>query len=204
MGTFSGPISAFCGADRDQLHRTPPATAEEQKLPRKGPIGAFRLKVGRFGLCFRALHLEDAVSRCFVCLNLGDTQTPQICHTFVLSMPVSGSFLSPKCLFSTHARDCQIVPFLPPHQAPHGKWGFLTRNTLFLWELQGATRLGATGLRGSEREICLWGSLRGSLRGRVSDVFRGFQRFSDVFRGFQRFLEVFRGFQRFLEVFRGF
>ena len=39
--------------------------------------------------------------------------------------------------------------------------------------------------------------LRGSLRGRVSEVFR-------VFRGFERVWEVFRGFQRFLEVFRGF
>ena len=57
-----------------------------------------------------------------------------------------------------------------------------------LQEFQGATRSGATGLRGSEREICLW-------EGLWEDLWEG---------GFQRFLEVFRGFQRFSEVFRGF
>ena len=49
---------------------------------------------------------------------------------------------------------------------------------------KGATRLGATGLRGSEREICFE---------RVSER-EGFQRFSDVFRGCERLSEVFRGF----------
>ena len=39
----------------------------------------------------------------------------------------------------------------------------------------------------SEGNLPLRGSLRGSLRGRVSEVFRGFQRFLEVFRGFQRF-----------------
>ena len=39
---------------------------------------------------------------------------------------------------------------------------------------EGAARLGATGLRGSEREICLW---EGLWEG-------GFQRFSEFFRGF--------------------
>ena len=53
-----------------------------------------------------------------------------------------------------------------------------------------------------EGNLPLRGSLRGSLRGRVSEVFRGFQRFSEVFRDFQRFSEVFRGFQRFSEVFQ--
>ena len=49
-------------------------------------------------------------------------------------------------------------------------------------------RIGATGLRASERK---------SASERVSER-EGFQRF---LRGFERFLEVFRGF---LEVFRGF
>ena len=56
------------------------------------------------------------------------------------------------------------------------------------------------GLRGNtirgNRTESLWEGnlpLRGSLRGRVSEVFRGFHR---VFRGFQRFCEVLRGFQR--------
>ena len=31
--------------------------------------------------------------------DLGHTQTPRICHTFVLSLLVSGSLLHPKCLF---------------------------------------------------------------------------------------------------------
>ena len=35
---------------------------------------------------------------------------------------------------------------------------------------------------------CRRGSLRGSLRGRVSEVFRGFERFSEVFRGFSKTL----------------
>ena len=51
---------------------------------------------------------------------------------------------------------------------------------------QGATGIGATGLRGSEREnLPLGGSLRGSLRGRV----RGCQRFLEFLRGFRGFAE---------------
>ena len=49
--------------------------------------------------------------------------------------------------------------------------------------------IGATGLRASEKEICLW---EGLWEGGFSEVFRGFQRFLEVSRGFQRF---FRGFQ---------
>ena len=67
---------------------------------------------------------------------------------------------------------------------------FLSVFPFFLWEFQGATRLGATGLRGSEREICLWEGLWEDL------CFRGFQRFSEGLRGFQRFWEVFRGFSK--------
>ena len=55
-----------------------------------------------------------------------------------------------------------------------------------LWEFEGATRLGATALRGSEREICLW-------EGLWEDLWEGwFQSFSELFRGFQRFSEVFQ------------
>ena len=43
-----------------------------------------------------------------------------------------------------------------------------------------------------EGNLPLRGSLRGSLRGRVSEVFRGFERFSEGLRGFQRFSEVFQ------------
>ena len=77
-----------------------------------------------------------------------------------------------------------------PYRAPHRRFALPwnledASNHIFLWEFQGATRLGATGLRGSERENgTLRGSLRGSLRGRVSEVFRGFERFSEVLRGF--------------------
>ena len=45
-----------------------------------------------------------------------------------------------------------------------------------------------------EGNLPLTASLRGSLRGRVSEVFRGFERFSEGLRGFQRFSEGFRGF----------
>ena len=61
-------------------------------------------------------------------------------------------------------------------------------------------RTRATGLIGSEREICLW---EGLWEGGFSKVFRGsqtfFLTFSEVFRGFWRFSEVFRGFQRFFK-----
>ena len=40
--------------------------------------------------------------------------------------------------------------------------------------------------------------MRGSLRGRVSEGFRGFQRLLEVLRGFQKFLEVLRGFSKVL------
>ena len=43
-----------------------------------------------------------------------------------------------------------------------------------------------------EGNLPLRGSLRGSLRGRVSEVFRGFERFSEGLRGFWRFSEVFQ------------
>ena len=56
-------------------------------------------------------------------------------------------------------------------------------------------RIGATGLRASERK-----SASERVSERVSER-EGFQRF---FRGFERFLEVFRGFERFSEVLRGF
>ena len=60
-----------------------------------------------------------------------------------------------------------------------------------------ATRLGATGRRASEREICLWEGLREDLRE------GGLQRFSEVFSGFQRvFRDILRGFQRFSGIFQ--
>ena len=50
--------------------------------------------------------------------------------------------------------------------------------------------------RGKRTESLWEGNLplRGSLRGRVSEVFGGLQRFLEVLSGFQRLLEVFRGF----------
>ena len=56
-------------------------------------------------------------------------------------------------------------------------------------EFQGATRLGATGLRGSEKKSA---SERVSERTSERYGFRAFQSFSEVFRGFQRFSEVFQ------------
>ena len=59
-------------------------------------------------------------------------------------------------------------------------WFFLPRKITHLLSVncrsfKGATRLGATGLRGSEREICLW-------EGLWEDLWEGgFQRFSEVF-----------------------
>ena len=64
---------------------------------------------------------------------------------------------------------------------------------------RGNTIRGNRTERFCEGNLPLRGSLRGSLRGRVSEVFRGFQRVWEGLRGFERFLEVFRGFQRFFK-----
>ena len=70
----------------------------------------------------------------------------------------------------------------------------------FVREFVGVSR--GNTIRGNRTErfwegnLPLRGSLRGSLRGRVSEVFRGFL---EVLRGFERFSEVFRGFQRFFK-----
>ena len=53
---------------------------------------------------------------------------------------------------------------------------------------------GATGLRASEREVCLW---EGLWEEGLSEVSRSSQRFLEAFRGSQRFSEIF---QRFSEV----
>ena len=67
-------------------------------------------------------------------------------------------------------------------------------------------RIGATGLRASERKsaserVSEWEGFQRFLRGfeRFLEVFRDFERFSEVFRGFERF---FRGFQRFVRGFQ--
>ena len=62
--------------------------------------------------------------------------------------------------------------------------------------LRGNTIRGNGPERFCEGNLPLRGSLRGSLRGRVPEVFRGFQRFSEVLRGFQSFLAIFRGFSK--------
>ena len=56
--------------------------------------------------------------------------------------------------------------------------------------LRGNTIRGNRPERFSEGNLPLRGSLRGPLRGMVSELFRAFQRFSEVFRGFQT--EVFQ------------
>ena len=65
--------------------------------------------------------------------------------------------------------------------------------------LRGNTIRGNRPERFWEGNLPLRGSLRGPLRGMVSELFRAFQRFLEVFRGSQRFSEVFRGFQRFFK-----
>ena len=65
----------------------------------------------------------------------------------------------------------------------------------FIGESLRGNRIGAAGLRDSERK-----SASERVSERVSER-EGFQRF---LRGFERFLEVFRGFERFSEVLRGF
>ena len=61
--------------------------------------------------------------------------------------PESRGFTSHFDQFSVNLNQFQSVSVKFP-KGPNQKENLL-------WEFQGATRLGATGLRGSEREICL-------------------------------------------------
>ena len=76
------------------------------------------VKPGRFGSFFRALFpstWRTTVSRCFVYQDLGHTQTPRICHIFVLSWLVSRSNVLRNAYFSWQTLSCQIVPVLPSY-----------------------------------------------------------------------------------------
>ena len=61
------------------------------------------------------LHLEDTVSKCFVYQDSGHTQTPRICHIFVLSLLVSTNTPPEMPTFHGKALNCQIVPVLPSY-----------------------------------------------------------------------------------------
>ena len=78
------------------------------------------VKNGTIWPFFRALFPSTWSTLCpFFCYqDLGHTRTPTICRTFVLSLLVSGSFLSQNANFSWQARDCQIVPVLPSSSPP--------------------------------------------------------------------------------------
>ena len=66
-------------------------------------------------------------------------------------------------------------------------------------------RIGATGLRASERKSASErASERVSEREGFRRFLRGFERFLEVFRGFERFSEFLRGFQSFLRGFQRF
>ena len=76
------------------------------------------VKPGRFGnlfvLCCLALWRilsPDA----FVYKDLLHTQTPRICHIFVLSLRVSRSTRPRNAYFSWQTLNCQIVPILPSY-----------------------------------------------------------------------------------------
>ena len=72
---------------------------------------------------------------------------------------------------------------------------------IFIGESLRGNRIGATGLRASERKSA---SERVSEREGFQRFLRGFERFLEVFRGFERFSEVLRGFQSFLRGFQRF
>ena len=59
---------------------------------------------------------EDTVSKCFVYQDSGHTQTPRICHIFVLSLLVSGSTLPRNAYFSRQTLNCHIFPVLPSYR----------------------------------------------------------------------------------------
>ena len=75
------------------------------------------------------------------------------------------------------------------------------QSTQWIGESLRCNRIGATGLRASERKSA---SERVSEREGFQRFLRGLERFLEVFRGFQRFSEVLRGFQRFLRGFQRF
>ena len=52
----------------------------------------------------------------FCLRGFGTHAKPKICHTFVFSLLVSGSFLPPNAHFSWQTRDCQIIPVLPSYR----------------------------------------------------------------------------------------
>ena len=77
-----------------------------------------------FFLCFVSWHLEDTIPRCFVCQDSGHTQTPRICHIFVLSLLASRSTFPRNANSSWQTRNCQIVPVLPSYLYPPKFWGW--------------------------------------------------------------------------------
>ena len=86
------------------------------------------------------------------------------------------------------------------NQAPSGGTaGGVCRD--LVGESSRGNRIGATGLRASERKSA---SQRVSEREGFQRFLRGFERFLEVFRDFERFSEVFRGFERFLRGFQRF
>ena len=92
--------------------------------PKARTSTTLRGKNGTIWLCFFffvSYHLEDTVSRCLVYQDLGHTQTPRICHTFVLSLLLFGSFLAQNaCFFMANARLPNRPGFaLPQEKPPH-------------------------------------------------------------------------------------
>ena len=82
---------------------------------------------------------------------------------------------------------------------------FCTGGGKQIGESSRGNRIGATGLRASERKSASERvSERVSERAGFQRFLRGFERFLEVFRGFERFSEVLRGFQSFLRGFQRF
>ena len=77
-------------------------------------------KTGRFGSFFvlSFLALGGHCLQCFVYQDSGHTQTPRVCHIFVLSLLVPRSTLPRNAYFSWQTLNCQIVPVLPSYSLP--------------------------------------------------------------------------------------
>ena len=76
------------------------------------------VRPGRFGrvffvLCFLALG-GHIVSRCFVYQDSGHTQTPRICHIFVLSLLVSGAVSPEMPIFHGKRKTAKSSRLCPP------------------------------------------------------------------------------------------
>ena len=114
----------FFGPEKNYLPPPPRDTLPSPVCTTPPPLlGNPPLHMGETGTIwqfFRALFpstWRTLSPKCFVYQDSGHTQTPRICHMFVLSLLASGGTLPRNAYFSRQTLNCQIVRFqirVPP------------------------------------------------------------------------------------------